>query len=79
MWEKVESRKHIVFKVFPASFTGAEEGEDEVVELMLHGNVVYKLKTGTEDGVDWAGYAKLSRARGEKEWRFAYYRVYIQR
>lgn len=76
MWEKVEARKHTVDKVFPVSFGGRE---DEV-ELMMYGNVVYKLKgaaEGAEDTVDWAGYARLVRAAGE--WKFAYYRVYLQR
>lgn len=84
MWEKVEARKHTVSLVFPASFddshmkTGAAE-QEEVVELALFGSVAYKLKTGTEDGADWAGHAKLVRANSAKEWKFAYYRVYIQR
>ncbi|ROV98358.1 hypothetical protein VMCG_07117 [Cytospora schulzeri] len=77
MWEKVEARKHTVDKVFPVSFSGRE---DEV-ELMLYGNVVYRLKGSADDGgedtVDWAGYARLVRVGGE--WKFAYYRVYLQR
>lgn len=78
MWEKVEERKHTVFKVFPLSFSGSSDSE---VELMLYGNVVYRLKGEQSAGgaVDWAGYAKLVRGEGEKEWKFAYYRVYIQR
>ncbi|KUI65384.1 hypothetical protein VM1G_00741 [Cytospora mali] len=83
MWEKVQARKHTVIKVFPASFGGGKGGEDgDGVELMLYGNVVYKLKgsaDGEEDTVDWAGYARLVRAKGSNEWKFAYYRVYLQR
>lgn len=77
MWEKVEARKHTVFKVFPGSF--GEKRPDEV-ELMLYGNVVYRLKgsQSNEGAVDWAGFAKLVRTQ-EKGWKFAYYRVYIQR
>ncbi|KAF3770013.1 hypothetical protein M406DRAFT_224236, partial [Cryphonectria parasitica EP155] len=81
MWEKVAARKHTVFKVFPASFAaGSAEGDE--VELMLYGNVVYRLKgreTEEKDAVDWAGYAKLVRTEEDKKWKFAYYRVYIQR
>lgn len=84
MWEKVEARKHTVFLAFPASFEDSHAKtdvaeQDEVVELALFGSVAYRLKTGTEDGADWAGHAKLVRASGAKEWKFAYYRVYIQR
>lgn len=77
MWEKVEERKHTVFKVFPVSFSGNENE----VELMLYGNVVYRLKGEQSAGgaVDWAGYAKLARVDGDKEWKFVHYRVYIQR
>ncbi|PSS03809.1 hypothetical protein BD289DRAFT_420254 [Coniella lustricola] len=82
MWEKVAARKHTVFKVFPASFgnTGAHGGNEEV-ELMLYGSVVYKFKgeEGQEGGADWAGYAKLFKSGAGGEWKFAYYRVYIQR
>lgn len=81
MWEKVLARKHTVYQVFPATFGRAKEGGDEV-ELMLYGDVVYKLK-GSSDGeeakVDWAGRARLTRAAGGGEWKFAYYRVYLQR
>lgn len=77
MWEKVQTREHTVLQVFPATFEGTEEG---AVELMLYGHVVYKLKGGQqfEQPVDWAGYARLVRAAGGG-WKFAYYRVYIQR
>ncbi|KAL1871407.1 hypothetical protein Daus18300_004774 [Diaporthe australafricana] len=80
MWEKVQARKHSVFQVFPGSFGEGKGGGDEV-ELMLYGNVVYRLKASPdgEDKVDWAGRAKLTRASGGGEWKFAYYRVYLQR
>lgn len=86
MWAKVAARKHTVSQVFPARFaeqhTCAASGEQhEEVQLMLFGNVVYRLKgaEGDEEPVDWAGHATLVRASGEKAWRFAYYRVWIQR
>lgn len=71
-----------MFQVFPGSF-GEGKGKDggDEVELMLYGNVVYMLKASPdgEDKVDWAGRAKLTRASGGGEWKFAYYRVYLQR
>lgn len=78
MWEKVRARKHTVHQVFPGVFDAAATRAD-AVELMLYGNVVYQFKgaEGFEEPVDWAGYARLVRI-GE-EWKFAYYRVYIQR
>lgn len=85
MWEKVQARRHTVYQVFPATFAGAEaegSGGDEEVELMLYGDVVYRLKgsaDGEETKVDWAGRARLRRAAGGGEWKFAYYRVYLQR
>ncbi|CAN8097243.1 unnamed protein product [Discula destructiva] len=77
MWEKVQAREHTVFQVFPATFEKTEAGS---VELMLYGHVVYKLKGADsfEPPVDWAGYARLVRAE-DGAWKFAYYRVYIQR
>lgn len=80
MWEKVQARQHTVDQVFPATFNGQGGGGE--VELMLHGCVVYKLKgssEGEEAKVDWAGRARLTRAAGGGEWKFAYYRVYLQR
>jgi len=78
MWEKVQARKHTVIQVFPGVFDAAVKDAD-AVELMLYGNVVYQLKgaEGFEEPVDWTGYARLVRIGGL--WRFAYYRVYIQR
>lgn len=76
MWEKVQAREHTVFQVFPATFEKTAAGE---VELMLYGHVVYQLKgqESNEPAVDWAGYAKLVKVGNE--WKFAFYRVYIQR
>lgn len=84
MWEKVQARRHTVYQVFPATFGGAGDGGgEEEVELMLYGDVVYRLKGGAEGEetkVDWAGRARLTRAAGGGgEWKFAYYRVYLQR
>ncbi|KAG8161485.1 hypothetical protein KVR01_008472 [Diaporthe batatas] len=86
MWEKVQARKHTVYQVFPATFNGAGgaggAGGGNEVELMLYGDVVYKLKGGPEGEeakVDWAGRARLTRAAEGGEWKFAYYRVYLQR
>lgn len=84
MWEKVQARRHTVYQVFPATFNGDGDGDGggDEVELMLYGDVVYKLKgssEGEEAKVDWAGRARLTRAAGGGEWKFAYYRVYLQR
>lgn len=82
MWEKVKARKHSPYQVFPASFGAVAAEGEEVVELMLYGDVVYRLKesaNGEEATVDWAAHARLVRAPGAKEWKFAYYRVYLQR
>lgn len=82
MWEKVKARKHSPCQVFPASFGAVAAEGEEVVELMLYGDVVYRLKesaNGEEATVDWAAHARLVRAPGAKEWKFAYYRVYLQR
>lgn len=78
MWEKVQAREHTVFKVFPATFEKTTTAANEV-ELMLYGHVVYQLKgeDSNAPAVDWAGYAKLVKVGSE--WKFAYYRVYIQR
>lgn len=86
MWTKVAARKHTVSQAFPARFaeqrtaTGSN-GEEEEVQLMLFGSVVYRLKgaEGDEEPVEWAGHARLVRASGEEKWRFAHYRVWIQR
>lgn len=82
MWEKVQARKHSVAQVFPATFAATQAEDDGVVELMLYGQVVYQLRgaEGFEAPVDWAGYARLVKGGGEGDgWKFAYYRVYIQR
>lgn len=77
MWEKVQAREHTIFQVFPATFAATAAG---AVELMMYGQVVYQLKgaDSPEPPVGWAGYAKLVRA-GDGAWKFAYYRVYVQR
>lgn len=80
------ARKHSVHKVFPASFVGEGEEEkprkerdQEVLELALFGSVAYTLKAGDQDGADWAGLARLVSEDRGRSWKFAYYRVYIQR
>lgn len=81
MWEKVQARRHTVYQVFPANFGGSKDGDEEV-ELMLYGDVVYRLKGGAdgeETKVDWAGRARLRREAAGGEWKFAYYRVYLQK
>lgn len=81
MWDKVQARKHTVYQVFPATFGEAKEGGGDEVELMLYGDVVYRLKASPDEEtkVDWAGRARLTRGAGGGEWKFVYYRVYLQR
>lgn len=83
MWEAVAARKHTVVQAFPARFAegdGVRDGEEEV-QVMLYGHVVYRLKgkESDEELVDWAGHARLVRAKGEAGWKFAHYRVWLQR
>lgn len=70
MWEKVKTRKHTVYKVFPARFhhlqprtsTGAGAGavdadagdDDDVLEFMVYGSVDYTLRD-TETGEEEKG------------------------
>ncbi|KAH8707604.1 hypothetical protein GQ44DRAFT_830925 [Phaeosphaeriaceae sp. PMI808] len=67
MWEKVLSRKHDVLKIFPFG-----SWSDEV---MLYGTVKYGLKSGGENGVDWAARAHLVKEDGKVKMDF--YQVYL--
>ena len=83
MWNVVAERKHVVNKVFPGSFQDAEaaKNEAEECELMLFGDVHLVTKEGQAMTVPWAGHGVL-RSVGEgdkKEWKFAKYRVWLQR
>ncbi|KAM3515551.1 hypothetical protein MY11210_000729 [Beauveria gryllotalpidicola] len=77
MWNVVAERKHTVKKVFPARFMD-EDGE---CECMLFGDVRLKTKDGQELVVPWAGHATLTKAvdGSKEEWKFAQYRVWLQR
>lgn len=44
---------------------------------MLYGTVVYKLKTGTEAEVEWAGRASVVKTPSDGKYRFAYYQVFL--
>lgn len=83
MWEAVGARKHTVVQAFPAKFAGSDGGaqDDEEVQVMLYGHVVYRLKgkESDEEPVDWAGHARLVRTKEEEGWKFAHYRVWLQR
>jgi hypothetical protein len=69
MWSAVESRKHTIPSIFPF---GSNAGE-----FMLHGTVLYKLKTGTEAEVEWAARASVVKSSSDGKYRFAYYQVYL--
>ncbi|KAJ9155109.1 hypothetical protein NKR23_g2368 [Pleurostoma richardsiae] len=83
MWEKVQSRRHTVYKVLRGSFPAAGGAETPTTELALFGTVEYRLREngGREKStVDWAGHARLrSDEAAGGAWRFEYYRVYMQR
>lgn len=83
MWKEVEERKHRLVKVFPANFSASEHTRVAPLneaEFMLFGAVAYRLKDEGGDAVaDWAAHAKLRRDRVTAPWRFAFYRVYIQK
>lgn len=72
MWEHVAERTHTVEKVFPARFQPGRP------EFMLFGRVDYVLRTAQKQSADWAGHAILEKDE-KGDWKFAYYRVYIQR
>ena len=72
MWEHVAERNHTVEKVFPAGF------RSDRTEFMAFGRVDYVLRTGEGQAADWAGHAILKKDEYE-QWKFEYYRVYIQR
>lgn len=82
MWRDVEERKHRLVKVFPASFSANRTAVAPLneAEFMLFGAVAYRLRNGGGDAVkDWAGHARLSRDKVTSQWRFGFYRVYLQR
>ncbi|KJZ71782.1 hypothetical protein HIM_08802 [Hirsutella minnesotensis 3608] len=83
MWTTVQERRHTVTKVFPGQFEGGagKEGELGGCELMLFGDVALTTKDGQRATVPWAAHAVLTLERdGERdEWKFARYRVWLQR
>ena len=72
MWESIAKRRHRADKVFPAA-----SGGDGTVEYMLFGSVALEPKTGAAKTVDWAGHARVEKDV-DGEWKFAFYRVYLQ-
>ncbi|GAB1320626.1 hypothetical protein MFIFM68171_10836 [Madurella fahalii] len=82
MWKDVEERKHRLVKVFPGSFNAGRTvvAAMNEAEFMLFGAVAYRLRNGGGDSaVDWAGHARLFRDKVTSQWRFGFYRVYLQR
>ncbi|KAK4456291.1 hypothetical protein QBC34DRAFT_432572 [Podospora aff. communis PSN243] len=79
MWESVAGRRHTLGKVFVV--TGGFEAVDGVVEFMMEGKVDYQPRDAgaAPYSVDFAGHARLQREGPAESWRFAYYRVYLQR
>jgi hypothetical protein len=84
MWSVVRERKHTVSKVFPAQFREARvPGEAVECECMMFGEVEYRTEDGAVEAttVPWAGHGVLRKETvGEREeWKFAQYRVWLQK
>lgn len=76
MWEQVETRRHRLEKVFPASF-GTGDSEEDVIEYMLHGSLGLVMKNGEQQTVSWAGRAVLKEVDGQLKYKV--YQVYLHR
>jgi hypothetical protein len=80
MWDHVKERTHLVTKVFPARF----ENFSNQIELMLFGDVNYRLKGGRFAAAGWSAHAVLFKKgiekpdemRDEGTWKFAFYKVW---
>ncbi|KAM4060327.1 fungal specific transcription factor [Hirsutella rhossiliensis] len=73
MWTTVRERRHTVAKVFPGRFR-----DDECeCEVMLFGEVKLTTKEGNEAVVPWAAHGGLRREGAG--WKFARYRVWLQK
>lgn len=78
MWTTVQRRRHRVAKVFAGRF-----GDEAACEVMLFGDVRLTTTTtttgdGGESVVPWAAHGVLRR-EGPAGWKFARYRVWLQR
>ena len=86
MWDGVQSRKHTVFKAFPARFQsspkeiGEGDGKGLEHELMMFGEVHRVKVDGSEVRIPWATHAVVRKVNeGERqEWKLAQYRVWLQ-
>lgn len=93
MWEGVQSRTHCLARVFPVLFKPFLSEDGCELEMMLYGSVKYIRTSGQVEVVPWAGHAvmrnKTRRATMDAEskvtvvepgdWKFAYYRVWLQK
>lgn len=82
MWTTVDERKHTVTKIFPGMFQGADASRAPECECMLFGEVQYRTKDGgAPSTASWAGHGTLRKEKnGEhEEWKFAQYRVWLQK
>lgn len=93
MWEFVAARKHRVTKVFMGGVEEVEEGsdgaqkqecdavggqkEENECELIMFGNVEYRLKTREQKSVEWAAQGRVRKVNGKFRW--TYYRVYLEK
>lgn len=67
-------------KVFPGRFRSADNGAE--CEVMLFGEVNLTTKEGNEAVLPWAAHGVLRKQGGEadrEEWKFARYRVWLQK
>ncbi|KAH7328561.1 hypothetical protein B0I35DRAFT_21190 [Stachybotrys elegans] len=84
MWATMAERKHVVTKVFPGRFSPADasDGESSDCECMMFGEVQYKTSDGSSLTTPWAAHAVLHKetdAGDKEEWKFARYRVWLQK
>ena len=80
MWTHVKTRRHAITKVFPARF--GENGNNETeCELMLFGDVSYITKNNESSAFPFAAHGILKKSlEGEPvEWKYQYYRVWLQK
>ncbi|KAI1126680.1 hypothetical protein F5Y10DRAFT_244353 [Nemania abortiva] len=75
MWEKVESRKHKLDKMFPAAFEPSEPEHGWRFEYMLYGSVDLELKSAQKVAGQWAARAVLTNH--EDKLKYTVYQVYI--
>jgi len=75
--EQVEGRSDVAQKKEAEDVDdddGGQKAENEC-ELIMFGNVEYRLKTREEKSVEWAAQGRVRKVNGKFRW--TYYRVYL--